>query len=460
MLSTKEFNQCVGTSIVSQLGEVVKNVDVASSMGPFQFLPGYQVQYPKVVVQALAELYMEYNAAFGPLVKKNMEWKMDYRYLLESGTPMNFAVQVDMVGLSDSFLDTAANSSKEDVKEVLRKNIYEIENSVAMYQLLENLFAKKEKSTFFKERFRTLLADLREKHGKKIALLAVTDEKYHAMKQTEFGVMNGSIVTNEAVKRLSGFDRFFSPEQFIQHLEETGGECDYLLYARTSDPVDKLRKPKTEIEHPLLGDPKIRRIIKENVITFNVDAPEMEPTLRINDTKEYMPTMNMAFPIETEADLFSTELIEFLQAGESLCNFSGKKFLSTAFVNYLLTQDVDPMDVVNGKTLLRAKPMKCAYGCYGHIAGEFGGKKFRSELRRNLRARGSYVIQPEMLAPVITNETDGRKFTFIDRNFFACVDGKPQFLGGFRSLMPLDSMECEKGRNHGNGATVWGEIVV
>lgn len=219
-------------------------------------------------------------------------------------------------------------------------------------------------------------------------------------------------------------------------MAENEGNCRYLLYARTSDPIDKLKRPELEVEHPLLGDSNLRRVIKANTLTMNVDAPGMDPVRRINDTKEYMLGMGMAFALNTETDLQSAK-----------------------FAQYLKTQEVDLQDVASGSVHLRAKPMKGTYGCYGHVRGSLADRKFRQELRRQMHMRGNYVVQLEMGTPTLTNTTDGTTYTYVDRNFFGMIDGNPQFLGGFRTLMPLDSVEVREGRIHGNASVVYAEIV-
>lgn len=420
------------------LGPVVTRADIRSSMGPFHVLPEYTTVYPEVVISALRELYREYNRAFTPLVEANREWESDYQYCMaDDGSPLNCAVQIDMVGLPQAFLDAVATMTLEEIREILRGRIFEIENSVAVYQLLEGFFSRDGQDSFFKGRFRSALADLKRRFGKPIALLAVTDQKYGAMKASEFGRGVEEALSDTEVEELSGFDRFFGPDEFQKYLASNGGRCDYLLYARTSDPVAKLKKPEMVVEHPLLGNLEMRRIIKANALTFNVDAPDW-PTgdyRRINDTKGYMSRMGMAFPIASEWDLFSQE-----------------------FVKYLLAQGVDYQAVAVGKAAIRCKPAKGTYGCYGHVSGTITDGHFRGELRRNMRRRGRYVVQLEMGTPIITNTRDGMTYTYIDRNFFGIVYGGPQFLGGFRSLMPLDSVEAKKGRNHGNVDTVTAEI--
>jgi len=419
---------------IAELGNVVRRTDIKSSLQPIQTLSNYITVYPKVVIRALAGLYQEYNHTFIPLIEANREWETDYQYCQDGINPANWCVQIDVAGLSDALLQELADMPEEEVREILRRKIFEIENSIAVYQLLEKFFSRDGNASLFKINFRKVLSGLRQRFGKPIALLAVTEGKYEDMLAAEFGKQPGEPITEEEIKELSGFDAFFGPDQFLEYLATHRGQCDHLLYVRSSDPVAKLKKPDLVIEQPLLGDPDTRRIIKANSLTLNIDAPGMEYNRRINDTKEYMPLIGMAFPVSSVEDLSSS-----------------------AFEGYISRQGIDPGAVARGEVVLRCKPTKGAYGCYGHISGVMTREKFRNELSRNIRKRGEYVVQPEMATPVVTNETD--QYTYIDRMFFGIIGESPEFIGGVRNLMPTDNVEARRGRIHGNGSAVYAEIV-
>lgn len=455
VLTQARLDDFIGEPMKVRLGKVAARDDIKSSISPF-YVSSHRTSYPEVVIQALVSLYKEYNERFRDLVEVNREWETDYQYCFCDGTPCNFAVQVDMAGLPDGFLYAAtAEMTEEQVRENLRFKIFEIENSLAMYQFLEMAFLNREEGTSkFKTNFRSLLDEIRRQFGKPIALLAVTDQKYEAMKASEFGKMNGEKLSPREVKELSGFDYFFSPDEFRDHVRHYG-DSEYLLYARTSDPVSKLRKPGLTIEHPLLADPETRRLIKANTLTMNIDDPAMGMESKINDTKEYMPPMGMAYPITSLSDMLTQKCCAHLKQGKSFSEFDGN-CLCEKFEDYL---NFVGASAVDEKLILRCKPMKGAYGCYGHVRGALKENKFRNELRRNIRKRGPYVVQPEMPVPTVVNE-HGQFYTCIDRNFMAMsIFGQPRFLGGFRSLMPMDSIEADKGRNHGNKQTVWAEII-
>ncbi len=420
------------------LGPVMQREDIKSSLSPFQFFPEYKTTYPQVVVQALENLYAEFNQAFRRLVDANKEWGTDYQYCMApDGTPVNGWVQIDMVGLPAGFLEGAASLSEEDVRETLRGRIFEIENSLAMYQLLGTIFSNGTQDTLFRRQLRASLDGLRQKYRKPIALLAVTDQKYQAMKEIEFGKMGGEVLSDEEVRELSGFDKFFGPEEFRQYVEENAGQCGYLLFVRSSDPVDKMKRPETVVENQLLVDDDLRRTIKANAITFNIDNPNwpIGDSRRINDTKEYLEEMGMAYAVFYGDDLFSAD-----------------------FETYLRLQGIDPEKVKSGEIALRAKPMKGTYGGYGHISGSLTDAKFKRELRRNLRSRGAYVVQPEMQNPTITNQYDGQTYKYIDRVYFSTDGQNYEFMGGGRTLIPASSIEAQNNRIHGNSSTVYAEI--
>lgn len=438
------LDQFVATPQTAMLGPIIDSQDIKSSLSPFSFLPKYKTIYPPVVIQALGNLFAEYNEAFRPLVAVNREWETDYQYCISAdGTPVNAFAQIDMVGLPAGFLVAAASMSEEEVREALRGRIFEIENSIAMYQYLENLFSEGGQDALFKRQFFSSLDRIRQKVGRPIALLAVTDQKFQAMREIEFGKMDGELLTDQEIKGLSGFDRFFGPTEFQKYLADNKGQCDYLLYVRSSDPVAKMKNPEMVVEDTILGDNNLRKIIKANALTFNIDNPSlpMGDRRRINDTKEYLEQIGMAFTAFYGGDLIS----------------GGR--LSVDFETYIRLQGIDPREVEAGRVALRAKPMKGTYGGYGHIRGTLGEAKFRRELRRNLRSRGAYVVQPEMQNPIITNEEDGQTFVYIDRNFFSTDGENYEFMGGERTLIPVGTREAQNNRIHGNSSSVYAEII-
>jgi hypothetical protein len=76
-----------------------------------------------------------------------------------------------------------------------------------------------------------------------------------------------------------------------------------------------------------------------------------------------------------------------------------------------------------------------------------------------LLRRGPYIVQPELQNPTITNRDDGRSCVYIDRVFFSSDGQNYQFMGGERTLMPIDSIEADNNRVHGNESSVYAEII-
>ena len=451
--------QATTSDPVSVEDEIRTRTDIASTLGPFSAVHTYRVSYPPVVMEALTRLFREYNGTFAQLVALNREWSTDYQYCQHpDGTgPINFAAQIDMTGLSPAFLERATGMSVAEVMDELNRSIFEIENSIAMYQLLRQLFADGDGASCFQQGWDQALESLRSRSSMPIALLALTDEKYQSLCQTEFDRDGGDPPSAEEVKRLSGFDRFFGPTQFKRYVQENGAQCDYLLFVRASPPLSQLKKPDTPIEHPLLADDELRRLIKARAVTLNIDAPDMVHERRINDTKGYAAPMDLAYPITVEHDLYSRKFSDHLAANGQFSDFTGRGRLAGQLADFLERWGVDPERVASGERMMRCKPLKEAYGCYGHVMGPLSKSKVRQNLRRELRKRGGCVVQPEI--PLLEAQVNGMACTAIDRVFVVVIDGEPHFIGGFRSLMPENTFEAQQGRNHGNGDTVWAEIV-
>jgi hypothetical protein len=452
------LRSCCESPVAEDLGDSAQVTTLKSSIGAVKIMPQYMLTYPRSVVHALIELYAEYNSNFAALVDANRENPGDYKFAeTAAGKIENSFVQIDMLGLPAQFLRLAEFSSPAEVKNALRHSVFEIENSLAMYQLLEGAFANEARQSAFGINFRSSLEAIRQRHGKPIALLAVTEEKLEGMRQMEFGKCCGEAISAAEVKELSGFDALMGPAEFRAHLAANQGQCQYLLYVRASDPIDKLKNPTRSVAHSLLDDTELRRIVKAHSITLNIDAPNMAPQCRINDTKAYMPTMGMGYRIASFEDL----LADASRGGVARQRFEqglGVELLTTEFAHFLSAHEVDPLQVLSGEVQLRAKPLQGTYGCYGHVRGGLLESSFRSEVERNMRQRGEYIIQPEMRTPMITNKRDGSTYTYIDRNFLSCVDGKICFVGGVRNLLPVDSHEAKHGRLHGSKSSVYAEI--
>ena len=467
-LSTDSLRRAFRTSVSdmcsSPLGPSLTRTDIQTSAADFSIFPEYKLQYPSVVTAALGELYREYNRSFGPLVEANREWDTDYQYCLRGpgGTPINYFVQIDMNGLQPDFLDIAGAMDQESVVRILRENIFEIENSVAWYHMLSQLHEQDGTDSRFKTVFRESLDQLRQFFGRPIALLATTEDKLEAMKATEFGRRPDEELSQADVRDLTGFDALMGPKEFQEHVRSNGNESDFLLYVRSSEPVAKLRDPRIEVEQPLLGDETMRRLIKANTLTMNIDGPRMSDSQRINDTKEYMPQMDMGVLFSQDTGLMTDEFVAFLRNRKPADAFQGEQVFSDNVTRFLVERALDPEQIRTGQVPLHVKPAIASYGCYGHFAGTVLKKSFRERLRKELKRRGSYIAQPQLQNPTTQNTFDQSTFTFIDRVFMTCLPTSPEspgFMSGNRSFLPLESDEAKRGRNHGTNDTRYAEIL-
>lgn len=412
--------------------------ETKSSLSPALVFPDHQIKYPEKVIKALIKIYEETNNGFKSLIDLNREWSTDYQYCLNTHSPTNWIVQVDMCGLSEDLINRLSEMSCDQVEKIIRDRIFEVENSWAVYQILDRVCQRNDTLSFYGKQTRAMMDSIRTQFGMPIALLAVTEEKYIGMKATEFGKGPDEHLSQEEVFKLSGFDQFFGPVEFKNYLSSNNGECNYLLYVRASDPIEKLKKPETKIEHPLLGDNEIRKIIKKNALTFNIDNPEWDnlDKRRINDTKWYMPDMEMAFPIFNLDDL-----------------------KTTGFANFLSNRGFGIEDLLLDKIIVRAKPAQGTFGCYGHLRGSLANGEFNSNLKKSLRNRGAYMIQIEQEAPVAKHLPTQEEYAFIDRVFLGKIDGESQWMGGHREFLPCNSQEVKQGRLHGNKQAVYAEIL-
>jgi len=421
---SKELSTCSDALNKIEREDIGEPTIIRLGARTLEFLPSYQVKYPQSIVDALGLLFQEYNQSFVPLVNANLEWETDYRNCFHDGegNPTNFVVQIDMVGLSRDYLKQAANLSPRDIAEDLRGKIFEVENSIADYGYLRAVGVD----------IGPVLDGIRERYNHPIALLATTRRKYKEMRVAEFGEpAEGGRIDAQKVNEISGFDAFWGPEEFQGYLAEKSGECGYLIYVRSSAPKTQLRNPGIREAQPLLSNPGLRKVIKANAITFNIDNPDypVGAAERINDTKLYIPEMGMGYPVYCIEDLQTEEFRNFLSA-------CGK----------------------GEQVLLRAKPALESYGGYGQLRGTVG-QQFVRELNAAMRMRGPYILQTEKPYSRITDR-EGTEYIYIDRNYLGWSDGKVIYLGGERTLMPVSSQEARSGRVHANEEAILANISI
>ncbi len=482
------------TSIKSELQILHKPENLTTTLGEVQLVPkipslfqdkdGLIIQaefnrfkepliYPLEVVKALEIILQDYSQAFDEVVRLR-QGNDGYQPACFNGVYRNFGYQIDMVGLSLEELEKFTGADPQEIAQILRTRIFEIENSLAMYNLMSGIFSKTRDyshESFFGTNLDSAIKTWEIYYGKPLVLSTTTEGKFRAMLLSEFGLENSSSLTPELVRERTGFSDFLSPED-LQRLIKQSNIDNYILYMRTSYPTFFLKNPNQKVEIPLLEEGHLVQTIRRRAITFNVDdnreAMWMFENLSnvrfgydpdcgifiitndgttflpqiLNDTKEPLIRMGLVHPLTSPDELFNCE--EYRDKG-------GKKrtriSLNPEIINNLRT------------TRLRAKPAWLHYGGYGHVGGDFESDETRHELRRQMKKRGMYVLQPE-LPPYVFSHNDNL-YSAIHRIFFAYDPTKKvyKFVGGLFNALAIDSSEVKRGRIHGNRDAVWGQII-
>ncbi len=451
---------------------IIRVNGLPSNESPFH-ITMEKTKLPETMVAALGDLYREFQGAF-QLPEGHKENATDYRYCVGAETPM-MAVQVDMAALSPEELEAIALMEKEEAKEFLRSKIYEIEGSIAGYGILDGLFPNESGGSNWGDNWRESLDAVREKHEKPVVLLAPTCEKYEGMLGFEFGyspeeIAAGRRPTAEDIKRITGFDDFMGPDEYLSYLGATDLDADGLpidhplLYVRASNPVSKLRNPNAEVEQPLFDNPETRRIVRAFTLTPNIDDPRSPISQHVNDTKSYMPAMGLAVEIAPDTEAVRNWLAGFGNGAGSLALNKSSRYNSTVLSirGFLEDRGIDP----DGDFVLRGKPTNDAYGGYGHVSVKFAKGKPTStgKLKNLLTQWGSYMLQPDIPSLEKKDPATGASSKAIFRLFLTCApDGAINYMGGFVNMLPTTSREISNGsaeRVHGNGAATFGEVAV
>jgi len=381
---SRQLNQEVQNPIEVNFGRTNVHHEIPSNLSPFLTKPSQVIQMPTVITEALLEITAEYNRVFSGLVKENLETDKAYQYAYNPETQeyINYGFQIDMRAIPESFFEILKNEEFETIKEVLKRCVFEWEDSFAMLNLLRLQFAENGESVF-SSNFDRIFDIIRFTHGKPIALLPSTHEKYQAILESELGVKDRSEISDSQIRRLLGYDTIFSPLEY-QKMCETGRSNEYLLYVRSSIPTANLRNPNLERPMTILDDPLLRTSILENSITLNIGA--------LNDTKRGM--LGMGLGLRVDLDSFSdSERITHLM--REMCESYG---LDT--------------ELMRG----RFKPLDEAFGCYGHETTKIPCTgKHKQKVKKHLKQMGEYIIQPEM--PTTQFYMDGEIYNANHRNF-------------------------------------------
>jgi len=387
----RSLNESVLQPDLTELGEKVIRNDIPSCVKPFLTFPEYEVNYPDRVTEQVLALAGEYNRHFSKLVEEAKNAETDYMhcYSPEADCYVNYFFQIDMRALPQKFLDTLATYDEATINQVLRRTVFEYEDSLAMNQLLRQCIPLADGTSVFAQGYDRIMDGIRRTYNMPIALLATTDEKVASIKAMELGIDPAQVASDELVRNLLGYDTLMGPNDLLQHLEANNGNSEYLLYVRSSFPVENLKKPDAEVPKTILDDEKIKHIIKKYSITLNLDA--------LRDTKRAM-----------------------LDMGQGICinrsNYD-EVIASNAIEDLLMDSGIAMSD----ETVLRLKPMDGVFGCYGHYSlpiKHIRGGKRKNKLRKEMQKRGDYLLQVELPIYTLADiDNQNQHYHAIHRNF-------------------------------------------
>mgnify|MGYP000633828960 CR=1 FL=1 len=470
------YEQVIAVPHVVDMGPTTPLTPFYPEDRPPSALREYKVYYPPSLVEAYRIACNKYDKAFMQIVQSHKDWESDYRY-----APHTFAYQVDGPAYPGEFLELAASENPEVLAEFIILRAFEFENNIAAYGLNNRLWPDGTTN----QTWHTAIDQLRQKTGKKIAVLAGTEQKLTEMLKSELATDRDHIPPEEVVRALTGFDRFMGPIDLQMHfLERSGQSSDYLYYGRTSEPKSWLRSPDGQVYDGFLADPDVLRYIRAFAITHNFDNTTLPANSSkvITDTKEPLVAIGAAYPFTQIGDIYSDEFIGHLKdqginisalaegrltpsqrnkLGAIAQKFPHDQLLSPDFIQHLIARGADPGLIATGNQNLRAKPIKLHYGVYGHVIGKANRSSFLNELILQTLTRGQYVIQPELKnLKIVNNNRPEEAFIAIDRVFFVRgAGGELVPMESCRSLMPLNSEDGKKNSVHEGPNTRCARIV-
>ncbi|MDA9128961.1 hypothetical protein N9J72_00595 [Candidatus Gracilibacteria bacterium] len=416
-----------------------------------------QISYPTQIKQALIDLYKEYNLYFGKVITECTQGQTQYPSIGDYKTTSNF-VQIDMMGIPKGFLDFVQENNIPIalVKEVLRKKIFEIENSVAAYSLLSHI-GTPEGNSVFNQGLKAGIKSINSSTGKNVILLCLSQEKYESVMRFDIGIQNIDNYERKDITSSTGFYDVYSPADLQRSIEENE---DILFYTRSSLDIGDLKKPNGTIANTLLGEKDVFEYVRSRSITHNIDNPNGSSENTTNDTKKYMPQMGIGYPVSSIEEIYTEEYLNYL-SGKRKNDFFGKIYTNN-FGAFLQGYGYNNDDIRGGKIEIHAKPQDLAYGVYGHIIGDFSDGKKRKMFKQGLETRGDYIIQPRMKQSLYTDSQTEISYIYIDRVFlyFDYESGEIESMGGFRNHMPKESNDGKKGVVHGGPQTVYSNITL
>ncbi len=408
---------------------------------------GLKKEYPENVKIALGDIYNEYIEEYQRLVK--LSWNSYPKSLNKRWKIIIPFIQIDMVYLPESFLEAIKNCNPWFIKEVIKPFIFEIESSVAYYELLSKIWTRiwiknSDNQWWFANWFHELLDNIRSNTWKKISLLVTSKSKYKSIKEFEFWIAASDILNDADVREKSGFDSIIWPDEFINYFRRK--VSDTLFYVRSSTDASELKSWSMEGTDNLIDNEEYRTFIRSYSITTNIDEPGS--AFPINDTKKYMKNMGLWFLFDSIESIISEEAIDYIKQWKDFSKFTGR-FYTKELEKYLFAIWVDESMIKKGEITFRCKPVEWSYGAYGHVRLKIQDAKSRRKLRDSMIWKWQYILQVEHLAPLLVNTSNGKEYRWIDRIFMSMDrDGRIKFMQWFTNIIPADNDEAKKNNIH------------
>lgn len=473
----KYYQRTIAVPQVVDLGPPTQLSPMYEGETPPLALRDYKISYPSSLIEGYRIACERYDRHFRRVVERHKTWRSDYQY-----APFTLAFQVDGPAYSDQFLQQAENMSPEVLAQFITHRVFEFESNIAAYGLNGRLWPDGTTNRTWHE----ALENIRKRTGKKIAVVAGTEQKLDEMVRYEMGVTRDQLVSEAAVREATGFDAFLGPGDLTRIYDQyQGNDCPYAFFGRTSRPKSWLRDPGSPVDEGIFAQPEILRYVRAFALTHNFDDPNL-PSFhpeRIMDTKEALVSSGAAYQVTAPGDIYSAEYLDYLakngidpiditegcltksqknKFGVLSLTFPSSNLLSKSLIDHLYSRGSDPAQVASGEQKVRAKPMRQHYGIYGHQTGFLNRAKFLNELMEQIRIRGDYIIQPEFAnLQIVGSSSPGNSYVAIDRVFFVRgVDGELTPMESCRSLMPVESLDGKKNNVHEGASTRCARIAI
>jgi hypothetical protein len=217
-----------------------------------------------------------------------------------------------------------------------------------------------------------------------------------------------------------------------------------LFYVRPSLSSEALKK-KGKRPPGILNDKNMRRVIRAHAITPNVDNPDSDWSMRLNDSKAPQGPMGLALFVTQE-------------------NLGTKSKFEAQLREFLLRRGFSEEDINAEEIVLRVKPGIDSYGGYGQSERK-NHKQLYDVMVNELKKNNPLVLQPDMPTPRLRNLCNGEDedvvYKYIHRIFVSDPAIGGLFIGGMQNLMPQTSRELDGRleRIHGNASAVWRPVV-